>query len=333
MGFQTQFTNFLQDIEPSATTKGYAKSGHEALRDYIEKHESYQNYHVRSFLTGSYKRNTAIRPKSSADEIERPDVDIIVVTNHTLSDSPKVAVKLLYDCIKEKYSDIRPQTRSVGITTKTVDIDVVPLIAPYGMESTLYIPDRKQEKWLITNPPDHTAWTTKVNGECDGRFKPLVKLMKWWRRENPTIAKKPKGFMIECITAECMDYDETQYGELIVGTLENIVLKYAPWINAKLVPHVDDPGVPGNNVLASVTFDAFEGFYNKVKTHADVGRKALGETESEKALELWRVIFGGRFPARKSVTKTESLLSSAATPSGLTFPNSAITPKKPAGFA
>lgn len=31
----------------------------------------------RDFLAGSYARNTAIRPKKSGDDVERPDVDII----------------------------------------------------------------------------------------------------------------------------------------------------------------------------------------------------------------------------------------------------------------
>jgi len=72
-------------------------------------------------------------------------------------------------------------------------------------------------------------------------------------------------------------------------------------------------------------------FYNKVKVHAEIGRKALNETDKEKSLKLWREIFGSRFPA--SVTKkSESLLKNAIVPS-LTFPNRAVGPKKPGGFA
>ena len=58
-----------------------------------------------------------------------------------------------------------------------------------------------------------------MNNISSGMFKPLVKLMKWLRRVNPTIAKKPKGIVIECIVAGCMDKSETQYGELFVKNL------------------------------------------------------------------------------------------------------------------
>lgn len=331
MATQSQFIKLLQEIEPSKTTKSDAKNGHTNLRDYLKKDDDFKKYHDTDFLSGSYKRNTAIRPKIKDGNVARPDVDIIVVTNHTTNDDPQDVIDLLYNTLKNKYSIIRKQARSVGIETSNVDMDVVPIIAPNGMEGTLYIPDRKKEDWLETNPPQHTEWTTEVNQDSGGRFKPLVKLMKWWRRENPTVNKKPKGFVIECITAECMDRNEAQYGELFVGTLESIVDKYAFYIGLGMVPHIDDPGVSGNSVTTGMSFAAFEGFYNKAKKHAEIGRKALNEEDDEEALKLWRQIFGSRYPS-SSTYNTNSLLKNAIEPS-LTFPNRAVEPKKPGGFA
>ncbi len=326
---QARFTEFLSDIEPSTTTKSNASSAHTALRDFLKDDEDFKNYHVSTFLSGSYKRDTAIRPQKMENETERPDIDIIVVTNHTLADDPKEVVDLLYTTLKKKYPNIRRQARSVGIESSNADLDVVPII-PYG---TMYlIPDRKQESWLPTNPPGHTTWTTATNQLAGGRFKPLVKLMKWWRRENPTVSKKPKGFVIECIAAACMDYQETYYGELFVKTLEEITKRYE--INSLLgtVPNIPDPAVPGNYVTTGITPAAFLGFYNKAKSHAELGRKALNETDPEEATNLWRQIFGDRFPKTEG-TKSESLL---AAPVGLTspsFPNRPVTPNKPKGFA
>lgn len=331
MGTQSQFSKFLQDIEPSQTTKSDASTGHTNLRAYLKADETFMKSHVTDFLSGSYKRATIIRPQTKDGGVARPDVDIVVVTDHTKNDDPQKVIDLLYNTLMPKYSTIRKQARSVGIETDKVDMDVVPIIAPYGMDGTLYIPDRKKEEWLETNPPKHTSWTTEVNQDSGGRFKPLVKLMKWWRRENPTINKKPKGFVIECIVAACMDRNETQYGELFVGTLEAIVHKYAWHIGLKIVPHIDDPGVPGNSVTSGMTFAAFEGFYNKVKAHAELGRKAISETDEDEALKSWRQIFGSRFPA-SGTKKSESLLKNAFEPS-LTFPNRAVEPKKPGGFA
>ncbi len=326
---QARFTEFLSDIEPSTTTKSNASSAHTALRDFLKDDEDFKNYHVSTFLSGSYKRDTAIRPCTKNGQTNRPDVDIIVETTHTLEDNPKEVVDLLYKTLKKKYSEIRRQTRSVGIKSSKADMDVIPIIPDWIMYR---IPDRKQEEWLKTNPPGHTTWTTTTNTTAGGRFKPLVKLMKWWRRENPTISKKPKGFVIECIVAECMDYGETYYGELFVKTLEKIVEKYEWNVDNNIVPIIADPGGSGTPVTDGITSDAFNGFYNKVKKHAELGRKALNETDSEKATGLWRQIFGDRFPETKG-TKSESLL---AAPVGLTspsFPNRPVRPNKPKGFA
>ena len=326
---QARFTEFLSDIEPSPTTKSNASSTHTELRDFLKDDEDFKEYHTNTFLSGSYKRNTAIRPRSKDGETERPDVDIIVETTHTLDDSPKEVVDLLYKTLKKEYSDIRRQARSVGIESSKADMDVVPIIP----DGTIYrIPDRKQEEWIKTNPPGHTTWTTETNTTAGGRFKPLVKLMKWWRRENPTVAKKPKGFVIECITAECMDYGETYYGELFVKTLEEIVEKYKMDYLLGTVPNIPDPAVPGNFVTAGITVNAFTGFYNKAKSHAELGRKALNETDPEEATKLWKQIFGDRFPKTEG-TKSEGLLAAPVTLSSPTFSNKPIVPKEPKGFA
>ena len=337
MSIQTQFTKFLHDIEPSSTTKRNAGAAQRALRKFLREHDVFKEFHVDTFLSGSYKRDTAIRPRIIDGEETKPDVDIIVVMNCTQSDDPGAVINLLRTVLKDN-KDYRfkqpPNTRSVGVLTANVDMDVVPIIAPQGMEGTLYIPDRKLESWLETNPPRHTSWTTEVNDASEGQFKPLVKLVKWWRRENPTVSKRPKGFVIECIVAGCMDYYETQYDELFVGVLENIVNRYAWAIDARVVPYIDDPGVPGNSVTDGMTFAAFEGFYSKVRAHAALGRRAQEEQQrdAEKALKIWRQILGSRFPA-PGQSASKNLLRAAVPSQGLTFPNRPVLPKKPAGFA
>lgn len=334
MATQSQFLDLLGDIEPSATTKSNASQSHSALCHFLRTHQVFKDVHIDTFLSGSYKRDTAIRPRTKDGEVARPDVDIIVVTTHLLSDKPSDVIELLYQTLYENYDDIRRQTRSVGVFTALADMDVVPVIAPSGLDSTLYIPDRKEATWLVTNPPGHTTWTTEVNKSTGGRFKPLVKLMKWWRRVNPTISKRPKGFVIECIVAECMSQTETNYSLLFKGLLESVIDRYQWSISAGIVPFISDPAVPGNSVTSSTTFDAFSGFYNKAKAHLEIIKRALdlGDSDPEEELRLWRQVFGDRFPASKA-HKTAELLSPAASSGTLSFPDHPIQPRKPGGFA
>ena len=327
-----RFTDFLKDIEPSATTKSNASSAHTTLRKALREDEQLKLHYKTDFLSGSYKRNTAIRPRVKNGSQERPDIDIVVVTNHSLADDPEEVVDLVYGAIKRAgYSSVRRQARSIGLETAKADMDVVPLIEPY--DGVYYIPDRKQEDWIQTNPPGHTSWTTRRNDDAGGRFKPNVKMFKWWRRQNPTVGKRPKGFVLEVIVAECMDNFETHYGELFVGTLETIVTTYRPYVDFGQVPVINDPSLPGNDIMTDISFDAFKGFYNKVATHAKIGRQALELDDGEKATAKWQQLFGVRFP-RGSGSEAKSLLSGSVAASGLSFPDRPIRPsKKRQGFA
>jgi predicted nucleotidyltransferase len=329
---QQQFKDLLSDIEPSKTTKEKASKAHEGPREFLGTHEVFQEYLVNTFLSGSYARHTAIRPRVHDGKEDRADIDVIVLTNHTKEDEPEDVIKLLFDTLKKKYN-VKRAVRSVRITTNDFYIDIVPVIAPDGEGGTLYIPDGDLADWVETNPPGHTQWTTEVNEQAEGRFKPLVKLMKWWRRQNPTGYKKPKGFVIECLVAGCMDYRQTQYQELFVGTLEQIVRRYRPYVNWGMVPPIQDPAVSGNSVTKGMEFVEFKAFIEMAEKHAHIGRQAINEEDPEKETERWRQIFGGRFPACKS-RALESLLTTAPPSRSILFPDKPIDPtKKPRGFA
>lgn len=327
-----RFQEFLQDIEPSSTTKSNASSAHTRLRSILENDEDFQPLHRQTFLSGSYKRDTAIRPRVKNGDAERPDIDVIVVTKHNTYDDPVAVVDAVHAVLTRHYTPTNRQARSVSVSSALADMDVVPLIDPYS-DGTYYIADRLQQSWLRTNPPGHTMWTTQMNQATDERFKRLVKLFKWWRRENKTVGKRPKGFVLEVLAAHNMSRTETHYGELFVGMLENIVNSYALEVSLGTVPSLEDPSMPGNNVLAGLSFSAFEGFYNKVKGHAAIGRYALNLQDQDKATEQWRRLFGERFP-KPPIRKSTGLLDTAAISSGLVFPDRPVRPaNKPKGFA
>ena len=327
-----RFTEFLADIEPSPTTKSNASSAHTKLREKLRNDSDFADLHKNTLLSGSYKRDTAIRPRMKNGEAHRPDIDILVLTTHSRHSSPEDAVDDVFYVLNRHYTPTNRQARSVSVSTKFADMDVAPIIDPDG-DGTYYIPDRNQKEWIRTNPPGHSQWTTETNNRAGGRFKPLVKLFKWWRRENPTVGKRPKGYVLEVIAANCMNQRETHYGELFVKMLETIVEKYAFEVSLSMVPTIDDPSLPGNNITEGLSFAAFEGFYNKVKSHAVIGREALSLEDQEKATEKWRILFGDRFP-KTPIRKEASLFDPAPAATGLVFPDRPVRPpNKPAGFA
>lgn len=333
MTTQQQFLDMLKDIEPSDSTVTACSSAHNKLRIALAEHEEFSEVHVETFLSGSYRRATAIRPTSVGGELQRPDVDIIAVTDHTENDEPKVVLNALLKALEDAgYKNLTVNRRSICVKLVTVDMDVVPIIED---GDAYLIPDIHLKEWLPTNPPAHTQWTVDVNAKAGGRFKRLVKLFKWWRRVHHANLKRPKGFILECLVEKHMNFSETNYETLFVTLLEAIRDAYGYYVTVGAVPYLEDPGVPGNDVFSAVTAEEFKTFYNKVKEHAALARKAKNEKDDEEALTLWRQVMGPRFPASSAAKKsglTNSLLRPAAG-FGLTFPASPVYPNKPGGFA
>lgn len=329
----TRFTELLADIEPSPTTKGEASSAHTGVREHLRDHASFQNRWSHDFLAGSYKRDTAIRPKKTDEGHERPDVDIIVVTTFSTSDDPDDVLEELSDALEDGYDVERINKRSVRVVTSRAEIDVVPVVESGDVYE---LPDRDLGRWKLTNPPGHTDWSAQQNKDFGGRFKPLVKLLKSWRRENKT-GKRPKGFVLEVLVSLHAPKGEAHYGEAFAQLLENIYAVYGAGAAIGSKPYINDPGLPGNDIMSKVSITDWKAFVERVRVHAGYARRAQSEDDMEEATRLWRKLFGDRFKATANVANSDNLASYAAAPTvggvGYTFPDTPAAPtNKPREF-
>ena len=89
----SRFQELLQDIEPSPTTTNRAKGAHASIRNHLRTQAQFRARYVTSFLSGSYARDTSIRPQTLADGQERPDVDIIVVGDFNQYERPDLVLR------------------------------------------------------------------------------------------------------------------------------------------------------------------------------------------------------------------------------------------------
>lgn len=325
-----RFTELLTDIEPSSTTKRNASSAHIEVRSHLSSCEEFGDRHVRDFLAGSYARDTAIRPKKLEDGYERPDVDIIIVTNYSISSDPTEVLTDLSDALSTSFEVERINKRSVRIVNSKAEMDVVPIIET---DTTYHLPDRDLGFFKETNPAAHNDWSREKNTLFNDRFKRLVKMFKWWRRENKT-GKRPKGFVLEVLVAKHAPINETHYGEAFAQMLENIYSAYGHGDK----PSIEDPGLPGSSsdILSKVSITDWKTFIERVRVHAGHARQAQKETDMEEATRLWRKLFGSRFKATADAAREDSLTTYATAPAattGYVFPNASATPNKPRGFA
>lgn len=335
-----RFIEFIKDITPSATTNARSKSAHTAIRNALISDEDYGESVLRTFLGGSYRRKTAIRPVAKGGDTDRPDVDIYVVVEGTTSTcSPSDLVNDLYNALNRHrralyITKLKRNRCSIAISTNKADMDVSPLL-DRGHDGYYRIGNRNSGEWYATDPEAHTDWSAEVNADAGLRFNPMVKLMKWSRRQNPTISKHPKSIGLEALVAKHMPMNESHYGVLIHDTFDDIVAVYSLHSLLGTCPSLDDPAVNGGNLLGGVSGAAWSGFYDKVKYLRDEAAKALDADDQSVATKHWRRVFGPRFPSPKTANAEGAIgLKSAAVVAPLTFPSEpARPPRKPAYFA
>jgi hypothetical protein len=198
------------------------------------------------------------------------------------------------------------------------------------------IADRETGTWKFINPPFHTTWSSGQNQRFGGRFKPLVKLFKWWRRINSS-GNRPKGFVLEVLTSMHAPTSETHYGEAFAQLLANVYSSYGALASINQKPFISDPASPSSDILSKVTVSQWKDFIEKVRVYADIARRAQNAGDMEEATRQWRRVFGDRFkttanPAKAAAYGGLATASQAAT--GYNFPNAmAAPPSKPRGFA
>jgi hypothetical protein len=123
------FSDFLSAIRLTSSQITELKDGHTRLTERIKADEELSPLIVSTFLQGSYRRATAVRPHGE----KRADVDIIVVTNLREEDypDPEKAMKLFVPLMERHYrGKYELQGRSIGISMSKVDLDVVLTSAP-----------------------------------------------------------------------------------------------------------------------------------------------------------------------------------------------------------
>jgi len=332
----TYFADFLRRIRPTLPQRKDMAAGHRVLRDRLMADEDLSPGIVTTFLQGSYRRYTAVRPR---DE-KRPDVDIIVVTRMAESEyTPDQAMKRFKPFLEKHYKDkYEVQGRSFGIELSYVDMDLVITSAPSEAEVGVYaqlgkveeqvrldeeleeqedkelikkaemelpawklgarrIPDRDAGQWQDTHPLAQLEWTSRKNADCFRHYVNVVKALKWWRLVHAAeLPDRPKSYPLEHLIGDCCPDRITSVAEGIVLTLEAIASQYAPFAAAKQPPFLRDRGV-NQNVMARIKGEDFAAFYRQAKQAAEKARGAFEAKDAETAAPLWRQLLGEEFPS------------------------------------
>lgn len=333
----TFFSEFLTDIRPTPTQRNEYKDGHRLLRERLDAFNDLKPHIISTFLQGSYRRATAVRPKEGS----RSDVDVVVVTNFdSTSMTPKQAMDKFIPFLNEHYKGIwELNDRSFSINLSSVKLDLVVTAAPNPDDISFFkskalllnesvdemeefvtksvssgdwkvhpllIPDRSVSEWKETHPIAQIVWTWEKNKTCNTHYVNVVKAIKWWRKSFAS-PKYPKGYPIEHMIGQCCPDNIGSVAEGVTLTLEEMTRRYSANAQSNTVPNMPDHGVPEHDVMKRVTPAEFKEFYEQVASASTIARTALDEDSKIEASKTWQKLFGTKFPiAEKDFSSTDS---------------------------
>jgi len=306
MELPSYFVKYLREIQPSRASRERAIQLHTTLRNRLSQANDavFSTWYSGSFLYGSYIRNTSIHPIK--------DVDVCLLLDMRIEDcTPEHVIRRLRTVLENLgYADKTAyQHRSIRIDMSGTTLDAVPVVPIDGEDSVLHIPDRVAKEWIHTHPKAHMEAATRINKACGGRYIPLVKIVKAWYRYQAKQKRgierpKPKGFTLEVLVAHHQDPDAPTYAEAFVNFLENLLNAYGAQLTQGIFPVVPDPGLTGENLKLSFEPAEAKLFADIVAESLALARKALAAETVGESAELWRQVFGTRFPDAPSVTKS-----------------------------
>jgi len=279
------FEVFKSALEITQPEQDAATSSQERLRARLERRLTI----LEDFLSGSYKRDTKIRPLT--------DIDLLVVLDPAyFTYGPAGVLRLLASHLRASYpnSRLRIQNRSVNLAFLRFGFDVVP--AFYRQGGGLLIPSMKCNSWTSTNPKAHEKALSDANLACGGKLKPLIKMVKCWNRSR---GGKLQSFHIEVLALEVLgppvqDYQTAAF-EFFGQAADRI--QYPCFDPAGLGPPVDDYLNRPARLAASRLLMAAARSAQRALELEWRGRNAA-------ARAVWGQIFRKPFPALSGVSST-----------------------------
>ena len=317
MELNEQLRELLKDISPTDAQQGELRDAHIRLRERLMADDALKPLIVGTFLQGSYRRHTAIKAGSG----DKPDVDVVLVTRLARQQyTPEQAMNVLRPFLDRHYrGKWKKKGRSIGIEMGTVKLDVVLTSAPsealerrlleamqreddydYDLDTSdewrnepLWIPDREARNWQRTHPREQIRWTQEKNRKTNSHYVHVVKLVKWWWQTQRPKPEHPRSYPLEHIVGDCCPDGVTSLAQAFTETMERIA-RYHPAAGSP------DRGAPEQNVLKRITAEDRIRFQQMAEQASKIARQACNSRDEGESANLWRQVFGNKYPIRRS---------------------------------
>ncbi len=183
------FRVFRTSLEITDLQEHTVASRQQDVRGVLERDFSVSD----TFLTGSYRRSTMIRPLKEADV----DIFVVLDVSYYREDGKRALLDNIKRSLRKTYTktpDIRPDGSAVTITFSDFKVDVVPAFHRKG--GGYLIPSLELNRWISTDPKRHVDIWTSANKAHNGDLVPLIKMLKGWNKSHNLF----KSFHLEALT-------------------------------------------------------------------------------------------------------------------------------------
>lgn len=285
------FEKFKKKLELSQTEQDDASRRQKEVRACIGKSFDVE----RDFLTGSYARHTKTKPLK--------DVDIFFVLGeeerYRRDEHPSEMLNAFEDCLREEYGAENVERGRRCITVhfdkrnptvaeegRVLSIDAVPA---FTYKDHYEIPDDILSKWIETDPTVHQTESTKNNKRHNGKWIPLVKMLKCWNRQHGKPIKP--SFLVEVMAMDLVDPSFQNYPHEIRAFFADAMDKIGnDWPDpARYGPPVSDQMTPALCEQARIKL-------REAEVMATRAYRAESQGKNGEALEIWQEILGPYFP-------------------------------------
>ena len=197
-GLPAKFDQFRQNIELTENQRQKIINSHTHLR---QNNLAQLHYVNGSFLTGSYKRRTMIKPPN--------DVDMFVLIDYRDYEiTPNAVLKKLKRDLSNSYpnSVVRQDKPCIVLDFHHCKFELTPAIRVnqyFGFN--YYIPAQGGNTWSqVEDPSELEQQLSDANQRLSGMLTPLIKMMKVCKRHNNI--KDKKSFEIEKMAINSLAY-------------------------------------------------------------------------------------------------------------------------------
>jgi len=277
------FDKFIDNIDLTGDHKEIADSRKDRVVSLLENEFSIQE----AFPSGSIARNTAVKGYA--------DLDVIVALHygkHIKDKKPSQVLKAVRDCLGEYKTNVRRNGQAVTMYYDTwPNVDIVPVSQVTGDNGSIdhyEVPDMNSETWKSSRPKKHTKTLNSKSTECGDMFKKIIKIMKWWNHQHS-------------------NYFQSYHIEVLALNIYQGNLTDMPWqaycFFDKAISLVSSSlWYELNYVDSYLDAEKRKELISRITAARDMSRDAWYLTynnrgEHEKAITIWRQIFGDRFPA------------------------------------